>query len=187
MTCLFLRQGLHVVFELFDRDVRVGSSLLLRLDDLVQLAQLRVKPRQRRTLFLQPALRLTVLRLPSSFRSEGFGDCVQSAQGTISWTGVCVHTSLFATLSVSDLSSWRILSIPAEALESVSRAAAMSDSICSVSTTDFSDRDDGKNCYTFTDQAPVSPCAFLSVESSRPQLASAMPPFVSEYSPERRN
>ena len=101
--------------------------------------------------------------------------------------GCRVHTSLFATLSVRDLSSWRILSIPAEALESVSRAAAMSDSICSVSTTDFSDRDDGKNCYTFTDQAPVSPCAFLSVESSRPQLASAMPPFVSEYSPERRN
>jgi hypothetical protein len=75
VTCLFLREGLHVVFELFDRDVRVGSSLLLRLDDLVQLAQLRVKPRQRRTLFLQPALRLAVLRLPSSFRSEGFGDC----------------------------------------------------------------------------------------------------------------
>jgi hypothetical protein len=63
------------VFELFDRDVRIGSRLLLRLDDLVQLAQLRVKSRQRRTLFLQPALRLAVLRLSSSFRSVGFGDC----------------------------------------------------------------------------------------------------------------
>jgi hypothetical protein len=40
------------MLELFDRDFRVGSRLLLRLDDLVQIAQLRIKPRQRCTLFL---------------------------------------------------------------------------------------------------------------------------------------
>ena len=51
------------MLKLFDRDFRVGSRLLLRLDDLVQVAQLRIEPRQRRTLFLQPALRLGLLRL----------------------------------------------------------------------------------------------------------------------------
>lgn len=64
---LFLRERLHVMLELFDRDLRVGSRLLLRLDDLVQVAQLRVEPRQRRTLFLQPALSLGMLSLSSSF------------------------------------------------------------------------------------------------------------------------
>jgi hypothetical protein len=73
---LFLREGLNIMLKLFDRDVRVGSSLLLRLDDLIQLAQLRIEPRQRRTLFLQPALRLGLLRLSSSFRSVV---CAQSA------------------------------------------------------------------------------------------------------------
>lgn len=57
------------MLELFDRDFRVGRRLLLRLDDLVQVAQLRIEPRQRRTLFLQPPLRLGVLCLSSSFRS----------------------------------------------------------------------------------------------------------------------
>ena len=47
------------MLELFDRDFCVGSRLLLRLDDLIQIAQLRIEPRQRRTLFLQPALRLS--------------------------------------------------------------------------------------------------------------------------------
>lgn len=64
------------MLKLFDRDFRVGTRLLLRLDDLVQLAQLRIEPRQRRTLFLQPALRLGLLRLSSSFRSVV---CAQSA------------------------------------------------------------------------------------------------------------
>jgi hypothetical protein len=53
------------MLKLFDRDFRVDTRLLLRLDDLVQLAQLRIEPRQRRTLFLQPALRLGLLRLSS--------------------------------------------------------------------------------------------------------------------------
>jgi len=57
------------MLKLFDRDFRVGSRLLLRLDDLVQVTQLRIEPRQRRTLFLQSALRLGLLRLSSSFRS----------------------------------------------------------------------------------------------------------------------
>jgi len=64
---LFLREGLNIMLKLFGRDFRVGSRLLLRLDDLVQLAQLSIEPRQRRTLFLQPALRLGLLRLSSSF------------------------------------------------------------------------------------------------------------------------
>ena len=67
MARLFLREGLDIMLELFDRDLRVGSRLLLRLDDLVQIAQLCIEPRQRRTLFLQPALRLGLLRLSSSF------------------------------------------------------------------------------------------------------------------------
>ena len=73
---LFLREGLNIMLKLFDRDFRVGSRLLFRLDDLVQLPQLRIEPRQRRTLFLQPALRLCVLRLSSSFRSVV---CAESA------------------------------------------------------------------------------------------------------------
>jgi hypothetical protein len=64
------------MLKLFDRDFYVGSRLLLRLDELVQVAQLRIEPRQRCTLFLQPALRLGVLRLSSSFRSVV---CAQSA------------------------------------------------------------------------------------------------------------
>ena len=39
----------------------------------------------------------------------------------------------------------------------------------------------------WTDQAPGLPCAFLSVESSRSRLASAAPPSVSIYSPEKIN
>ena len=63
MTRLFFRERRHVVLELLDRKFRIGRLLLLCLDHLVQFAQLRVKPRQRRTFFLQPALRLAVLRL----------------------------------------------------------------------------------------------------------------------------
>ena len=65
---LFLCERLHVVLQLFDRDLRVGGRLILRLDHLVQLAQLCVEPRQRRTLFLEPALRLGMLRLSSPFQ-----------------------------------------------------------------------------------------------------------------------
>jgi hypothetical protein len=65
------------MLKLFDRDFRVGSRLLLRLDDFVQVAQLRIVPCQRRSLFLQSALRLGVLRLSSSFRSVV---CAQSAR-----------------------------------------------------------------------------------------------------------
>ncbi len=71
MARLFLREGLNIVLKLLDRDFRVGSRLLLRLDDLVQVAQLRIKPRQRRTFFLQPALRLGVLCLSSSYSVGG--------------------------------------------------------------------------------------------------------------------
>ena len=63
MPRLFLRERRHVVLELLDRKFRIGRLLLLCLDHLVQFAQLRVEPRQRRTFFLQPALRLAVLRL----------------------------------------------------------------------------------------------------------------------------
>ena len=63
MPRLFLRERRHVVLELLDRKFRIGSLLLLCLDHLVQFAQLRVESRQRRTFFLQPALRLAVLRL----------------------------------------------------------------------------------------------------------------------------
>lgn len=90
MTCLFLREGLHVVFEFFDRDIRVGSSLLLRFDDLVQLAQLRVKPRQRRTLLLQPALRLAVFCLSGG---SVIVVCVVSSV-LVSRMSVCTHLAL---------------------------------------------------------------------------------------------
>ena len=63
VASLFLREGLHVVLELLDRDLGIGSGLLLRLDYLVQLAKLCIEPRQGCALFLQPALRLAVLRL----------------------------------------------------------------------------------------------------------------------------
>jgi hypothetical protein len=66
---LFLCEGLNIVLELLDRDIRVGSRLFLRLDDFVQITQLRIEPRQRRTLFLQSALRLCVLRLSWPFWS----------------------------------------------------------------------------------------------------------------------
>jgi len=69
MARLLLREGLYIMLELLDRNLRIGSRLFLRLDDIVQLAQLRVEPRQRRTLFLQPPLRLGVLCLSASFRS----------------------------------------------------------------------------------------------------------------------
>jgi hypothetical protein len=83
------------MFELLDRDIRVGSCLLLRLDDLVQLTQLGVEPRQRRTLFLQPALRLAVLRL--SYRHFGrWGFDVRSQLGVEfrGRTSVCTHLTL---------------------------------------------------------------------------------------------
>jgi hypothetical protein len=57
------------MLKFFDRNFRVGSRFLLRLDDLVEVTQLRIEPRQRRTLFLQSPLRLGLLRLSSSFRS----------------------------------------------------------------------------------------------------------------------
>ena len=63
MPRLFLRERRHVVLELLDRKFRIGRLLLLCLDHLVQFAQLRVEPRQRRAFFLQPTLRLAVLRL----------------------------------------------------------------------------------------------------------------------------
>jgi hypothetical protein len=65
MPRLFLREQLHIMLELLDREIRISRLLLLRLDHLVQFTQLRVEPRQRRTLFLQPALRLAALRLQS--------------------------------------------------------------------------------------------------------------------------
>jgi hypothetical protein len=66
---LFLREGLNIMLKLFDRDFRVGSRLLLRLDGFVRVVQLRIVPCQRRSLFLQSAIYLGVLRLSSSFRS----------------------------------------------------------------------------------------------------------------------
>ena len=51
------------MLELLDRDVRVRRRLLLRLDNLVQLAQLGVELRQRRALFLKTTLSLAVLSL----------------------------------------------------------------------------------------------------------------------------
>jgi hypothetical protein len=65
------------MLKLLDRNFRVGSRLFLRLDDLVQIAQLRIEPRQRRTFFLQPALRLGLFRLSSS--SFRLVMCAQSA------------------------------------------------------------------------------------------------------------
>jgi hypothetical protein len=90
------------------------------------------------------------------------------------------------TLSVSNRSSWHILSIPAEASASVSRAEVVSDSIFSVLTTNIESTMKVlvKLDYTCTDLALALPSAFLSVEFSRSQLASAVPPFVSVYSPE---
>ena len=73
---LFLREGLDIMLKLFHRDFRVGSCLFFRLDDLVQVAQLRIEASQRSTLFLQPAFCLSMLRLSSSFRSVL---CAQSA------------------------------------------------------------------------------------------------------------
>jgi len=51
------------VLELLDRDLRVRRRLLLRLDDLVQVAQLGVEPRQRRALLLKTTLSLAMLNL----------------------------------------------------------------------------------------------------------------------------
>jgi len=51
------------VLELLDRDLCVRSRLLLRLDDLVQVAQLGVEPRQRRALLLKTTLSLAMLDL----------------------------------------------------------------------------------------------------------------------------
>ena len=65
MTGPFLRECLQVVLELLDRDLRVGGRLLLGLDHLVQIVQLRVETCQRRTLFLQTTLCLAVLLLSS--------------------------------------------------------------------------------------------------------------------------
>lgn len=66
---LFLCKGLDIMLKFFHRDFRIGSCLFLRLDSLVQVAQLRIEPSQRSTLFLQSALCLSVLRLSSSFQS----------------------------------------------------------------------------------------------------------------------
>ena len=51
------------MLELLERDLRLRSRLLLRLDDLVQVAQLGVEPRQRRALFLKTTLSLAMLNL----------------------------------------------------------------------------------------------------------------------------
>jgi hypothetical protein len=76
---LFLRKGLNIMLKLFDRDFRVGSHLLLRLDGLVQVVQLCIVPCQRRSLFLQSAIYLGVLRLSLSFRSVVCGVCAVSS------------------------------------------------------------------------------------------------------------
>ena len=51
------------MLELLGRDLRIRRRLLLRLGALVQVAQLGVEPRQRRTLLLKRALGLTMLNL----------------------------------------------------------------------------------------------------------------------------
>jgi hypothetical protein len=53
------------VVELLDRDLPIRSRLLLRLDRLVELAQLRVEPPQRRALLMKTMLSFgfAVLRL----------------------------------------------------------------------------------------------------------------------------
>ena len=63
VASLILRERLHLVLELLDRDVPVDHGLLFRFDHLVQVAQLRVEPGQRHPLFVQAAFRLAVLHL----------------------------------------------------------------------------------------------------------------------------
>jgi hypothetical protein len=63
VACLFLGERMHFVLELLNRDVRINGGLLLRLDHLVEVAELRVESGLRRPLFLQAAPRLAVLRL----------------------------------------------------------------------------------------------------------------------------
>jgi hypothetical protein len=86
----FLRERLQVVLELFDRDLRVGGRLLLGLDHLVEIAQLRVETRQRRTLFPQTALCPAVLLLSScDLRAwDQRGAWVSEVEG------VCTHLAL---------------------------------------------------------------------------------------------
>ena len=52
-----------IVVELLDCDLRARRCLLLRLDDLVGLAQLGVEPRQRHVLLLKAAHSLVILGL----------------------------------------------------------------------------------------------------------------------------
>jgi hypothetical protein len=71
MARLFFREQRHIVLELLDRELRIGRLLLLSLDHLIQFAQFRVEPRQRRALFLQPTFCLTVLRLQDCVKAGG--------------------------------------------------------------------------------------------------------------------
>jgi hypothetical protein len=86
---------------------------------------------------------------------------------------------------MSDLSSLRILSTPAEAFSSVSRAETMSASSCSAIPYSVLKRKHatGNEC---TDRAPALRSASPSVASSGSPPASAMPPFASVCSPGRR-
>jgi len=112
------------MLEFLDRDFRVRRRLILRLDDLVQVAQLGVEPRQRRVLFLKTMLSLAMPNL--SFLDQM--SCKSLYHGTAQNES---RTSPLATLSARYLSSLRILSIPADALASAERAEGMSASACS--------------------------------------------------------
>ena len=81
------------MLKLFDRDFRVGSRLLLRLDNLVQIAQLRIEPCQRCTLFLQSTLCLGVLRLLSSFPLAACAQLSQLLGKIVNWF-LCTHLAL---------------------------------------------------------------------------------------------
>ena len=59
VTGPFLREGLDLVVELLDPDLRVRSRLLLRLQHFIKLAQLGVEQCQRRALLLKTTLSLS--------------------------------------------------------------------------------------------------------------------------------
>jgi hypothetical protein len=62
---LFLHEGLNIMLKLFDHDFHIGSHLLLHLDGLVQVVQLRIIPCQRCLLNVLPAVGNLPWRAPS--------------------------------------------------------------------------------------------------------------------------
>ena len=162
------------MLEFLDREFRVGSRLLLRLDDFVQLTQLRVEPRQCRTLFLQPAFRLPVLSLSLRFgvvlggTTRGLAGNVVSRRVTHLALRNFIHERLEVLAHLVDPCG-----------RTGERIARRGDVGFNLFYMGAYFRDDRKRSNTCTNQAPASRSASLFVESSRPQLVSAASPFAS--------